>query len=570
MSHHKEYLLKVDDLSIVYTGEDDKVKAVDQLSLGLKEGESLGIIGESGSGKSSLALAIMGLIKDGEVQGKITYQEEDILAASAKRLKEIRWQKIALVFQNSLEVLNPVLTIGEQIKEPLRRNAQYSAQELEERVIELLELVGLNPDWRDSYPHNLSGGMRQRVLLAMALSCEPELLIIDEPTTGLDPVTKDEILQLLKKLQQRMDFSMIMISHDIGSIKELTSRVMTMYCGQVVEVGLTDKVLRDPFHPYTRGLLNSSPNLFKYKDLWGIEGEAKPGEGCAFSSRCCQSGANCFGARPPLEYVAVERRVACHKGGIEEFLEARNIKKTYQLKDKEITAVKEVSLKIKSGEVVALVGKSGSGKSTLAHSIAGVLDVDEGEVYYRGEQVTDNWATKMIGGMQIIFQDPSSSTSSRMKLLDVVKEPLEIIKWEDREQRKAKAIDCLKKVQLPTTEAFLNRYCHALSGGQRQRVAIARALVTEPKLLIADEITSMLDPSTQANLLRKLKGLQNQEGFSMLYITHDLHLARKIADKVCVMNEGEIVERGVSFEILENPKHIYTQKLLTKAFKGLI
>ncbi|MCK8828393.1 ABC transporter ATP-binding protein [Natroniella acetigena] len=570
MNEDNQYLLEVNGLSVIYGSEDNKLKAVDGLSLQMKEGETIGVIGESGSGKSTLALAIMGLIKGGEIKGEIVYDGHDLVGLSEKELKEFRWQKVALVFQNSLEVLNPVLTIGEQIREPLQTHYDLSKKELEGRVIELLNLVGLNPEWRNHYPHNLSGGMRQRVLLAMALSCDPELLIIDEPTTALDPASKEEILQLLNKLQKRLGFAMLMISHDLGTIKELTSQVMTMYCGQVVEVGLTEKVFKDPLHPYTRGLLNSSPNLFKYKDLWGIEGEVSQGKGCAFSPRCCQSGENCNDSRPSLEYVALERMVACHKGGIEKFLEARDIKKTYRMKGKEVKAVKGVNLEIKSGEVVALVGKSGSGKSTVAHTLVGVKDFDEGEIYYRGKKVEDNWATKMIGGMQIVFQDPSSSISSRLRVLDAIKEPLDIIKWGNQEARKEKVVECLQKVQLPASKEFLDRYCHALSGGQRQRIAIARALVTEPKLLIADEITSSLDPSTQANLLRKLKALQNRAGFAMLYITHDLHLVRKIADKVCVMHGGEIVERGVSFEILENPKHGYTKKLLSNAFRSLI
>ncbi len=568
MNADNQYLLEIENLSVIYGTADNEVKAVDNLSLQLKEGEALGIIGESGAGKSSLALAVMGLIEDGKTEGKVVYNNQSLSDLSENELKKLRWQKIALVFQNSLEVLNPVLTIGEQIKEPLRTHCDLTADELEAKVIELLDLVGLDPEWKNNYPHNLSGGMRQRVLLAMALSCDPELLIIDEPTTALDPVSKDEILQLLEKLKKRLGFSMLVISHDLGSIKGLTSRVMTMYSGQILEVGFTDEVFKDPLHPYTRGLLNSSPNIFKYKDLWGIEGEVSRGKGCAFSPRCCQRGEKCTESRPELEYVALERKVACHKGGIEKFLEARDVKKTYQLKDTKVEAVKGVSLEIKSGEVVTLVGKSGSGKSTLAHVLAGIKESDAGEIYYKGKKIEGNWATKKIGGMQLVFQDPASSISSRLTVLDAVKEPLDIINWNGKETRKEKAVECLQKVQLPVSKGFLFRHCHALSGGQRQRVAIARALVTDPQLLIADEITSMLDPSTQANLLRRLKALQNKEGFAMLYITHDLHLARKIADKVCVMQEGEIVERGVSFEILENPNHGYTKKLLNVAFES--
>ena len=572
MKNDNQYLLEIKDLSIIYQPNSEQIKAVDKLSLQLDKEESLGIIGESGSGKSSLALAIMGLIKAAETTGEIIYNGHNLAALSDKELNKFRWQKIALVFQNSIEIFNPVLTIGEQIKEPLRTHYNFSPKELNKKVRKLLELVGLDPKWSQQYPHNLSGGMRQRALLAMALSCEPELLIIDEPITALDPVSKEEILELLNKLQDEFGFAMIIISHDLITIREFSSRVMTMYAGQVVELGLTDKVFKEPCHPYTRGLLNSSPSLFKYKDLWGIEGEISQGQkkGCLFSLRCPQSEQSCTDSQPTLEYVGLERMVACHKRGIEKFLEAKEIKKSYRLKGERIEAVKGVSLEIKSGEVVALVGESGSGKSTLAHTLAGIIKPDNGEIYYKDREVKSNWATKEVGGMQIIFQDATSATSSRMSVLDVVKEPLDIINWADAEQREKKAIKCLKKVQLPSKDSFLTRYCHSLSGGQRQRLSIARSLVTDPELLIADEITSMLDPSTQANLLRKLKGLQNRFGFAMLYITHDLHLARKIADKVYVMHQGEIVEAGAAFEILENPSSAYTKKLLASAFKGLI
>jgi peptide/nickel transport system ATP-binding protein len=567
-----QYLLEIRNLSITYHS-DPPVQAIDDVSFQLRRGESLGIVGESGCGKTTLALGIMGLIKQGVVEGEIIYKGENLMGLPEKKLRNYRWKEIAMVFQNSLEVFNPVLSIGEQIGEPLQAHYNMTPGEVDQKVVKLLQMVGLEPEWRHCYPHQLSGGMRERALLAMALSCEPELLIVDEPTTGLDPAGKNEVLQLLQELQKKLGFAMILISHDLGEIKRLTSRVITLYCGRVVEMGITSEVLKNPMHCYTRGLLNSSPNFFKYKDLWGIEGEPPLGgsvEGCPFYPRCCQGEESCSRSRPPLRYVGLERMVACHKGGIETLLRAEGIRKKYVLKNREIEAVKGVSLEIKSGELVALVGETGSGKSTLAHILAGVLPADAGQVFFKNKKVEGRWATKMLGGMQIVFQDPFSATSHRMKVLEVVKEPLEIIKWGSREEREKEAIEALRKVQLPVSQEFLNRNCYALSGGQRQRVAIARALVTKPKLLIADEVTSMLDPSTQANLLRELKGLQNRHGFAMLYITHDLHLARKVADKVYVMHQGEIVEAGVSFEIFENPEHVYTKKLLREAFRDLV
>lgn len=572
MAAESNYLLEINHLTVRYHGG-PPVNAVDGVSLQLKKGESLGIIGESGCGKSSLVLGIMGLIKQGDVEGDILYQGRRLNGLPEKELKKYRWKEIAIVFQNSLEVLNPVLTIKEQIGEPIKTHTQLAPPEIDQRVVKLMEMVGLDPRRRHSYPHQLSGGMRQRVLLAMALSCDPKVLLIDEPTTALDPLSKNEILQLLQKLQRTLGYTMVVISHDLGVIKKLTARVMTMYCGRVVEAGITSEVLKNPLHCYTRGLLNSSPNLFKYKDLWGLEGELSSGAfaaGCVFYPRCCQGEESCGRAKPALKYVAIERMVACHKGGIETFLKAEGIRKTYRLKDIEIKAVQNVNLEIRSGEVIALVGESGSGKSTLAHILAGVMSSDTGRVFYRDEMVQGRQATRMIGGMQIIFQDPFSATSHRMTVLEVVKEPLDIIKWGGKKEREEEAVKALQLVRLPVDPGFLNRHCHGLSGGQRQRLAVARALVTKPKLLIADEVTSMLDPSTQANLLRELKGLQNRQGFAMLYITHDLHLARKVADKVYVMYNGEIVEYGSSFEIFENPAHAYTKRLMKEALLDLV
>ncbi|MDK2889037.1 MAG: peptide/nickel transport system ATP-binding protein ddpF, partial [Thermoanaerobacter sp.] len=311
-----QYLLEIKNLSITYHAVHPPVKAVDGVSLQLRKGESLGIIGESGCGKSTLALGIMGLIKQGIVEGEIIYRGQNLVGLPEKRLRNYRWKDMAMVFQNSLEVLNPVLSIGEQIGEPLRAHYNLSPMEIDQKVVKLLEMAGLEPEWRHYYPHQLSGGMRQRVLLAMALSCDPELLIVDEPTTSLDPAGKNEILQLLQKLQKKLGFAMILISHDLGAVKKLTSRVMTLYCGRVVELGITSEVLKNPMHCYTRGLLNSSPNFFRYKDLWGIGGEPPLGdsvEGCAFYPRCCQGEESCRKTRPPLRYVALERMVACHK-----------------------------------------------------------------------------------------------------------------------------------------------------------------------------------------------------------------------------------------------------------------
>lgn len=554
----KGKILEVKDLSVKYKSKKEEVTAVDNVSFTVKEGESIGIIGESGCGKTSFALSIMRLLKDAKINGQIYYKDKELLGLTEKEINHYRWQEIAIVFQNNLEVFNPVLKLKEQIAEVIKKHSNSSKTKIHKRVRNLFEMVGLSPDWQDYYPHQLSGGMRQRVLIAMALACQPELLIIDEPTTSLDPASKKEIIKLLNKLRKKHSFTMIVISHEMSTISNLTSKLITMYKGNFVEVGLTDEVINNPEHCYTRGLLNASPELFPYRDLWGIkEGDESEFQennlGCPFYFRCPQRDEKCKYTKPELNWIGIERQVACNKGGIELYLEAKNISKKYKLQNNNyLKAVQGAELKIRSGEIIALVGKSGSGKSTLAHILAGILEGDSGQIKFMNKTVSGKWVTKMMGGMQIVFQDPFSATSGRLSVLEVVREPLDIIKWKDMPSRNKKAMKLIKSVQLPVTNSFLKRNCRNLSGGQRQRLAIARSLITEPRLLIADEITSMLDPSIQANIIRKLKELQNDQGFSMLYITHNIYLAKKIANKTFIMQQGRLFENNLSLELMNN------------------
>lgn len=551
-------MLDIRDLSIIYTGVRPHVPAAMNISFALAPGESLGIIGESGCGKTTLALGIMGLLHQAVIRGSVTFQGHELTAMTAARRRCFQWRNIAMVFQNSLEVFNPVITLGEQLAEPLRTHLELSPKAAHQRVDELLALTGLDPQWRTGYAHQLSGGMRQRALMAMALGCDPDILIVDEPTTSLDPQSREAILDLIQTLQQRLGFAMILISHHLPAVQRLTSRLMTLYAGRVVEYGITAEVLKKPQHPYTFGLINAAPDFYPFKDLWGIAGTPpKPGAvaGCAFAPRCCQADIRCVQELPALAAVGVERRVACHKGGIETVLQAIGLKKTYRLGTRKVPALCGVGLHVRRGEVAALVGPSGSGKSTLAHILVQVLDPDAGEVLFCGRPVHKHAVTAVMNGIQIVFQDPGEAVSHRFSVLDAVREPLDIMNWEDRRRRDIKAVEALGAMHLPTSLDFLSRTCHALSGGQRQRVAIARALVTDPAVLVADEITAMLDPSTQAVILRKLKAQQHQHGFSMLFITHDIHLARKIADRVYVLDKGRIVEHGAVFDVLGGLDH---------------
>lgn len=559
-------MLDVHDVSVTYGLADPPVQAVQRVSFSLEQGETLGIIGESGCGKSSIALALMGLLPGGTVQGGIRYCGVPLLEMSEKQWQSWRWKRIATVFQNSLEILNPVLTIGEQIGEPLKSHFGISGKALENRVADLMKATGLSPEWMHCYPHQLSGGMRQRALIAMAVSCSPQLLIVDEPTTALDPESSREILELIRKLQGEEGFAMVMISHQLRAIRHMTDRVITMYGGRIVETGPTCQVFDNPMHCYTRGLLNASLDFYLYKDLWGIRGDSPTGKGgnggCPFYPRCCQRAESCQKSEPPVHAIGKGRYVACHKGGIETLLSGANIRKTFSLNGKEIEAVRGVDIEIKGGEVVALVGKSGSGKSTLAQGLVNVGKRDHGRVTFKNRVVEGIEATSRIGGVQMVFQDPFSAISDRMKVLDVVSEPLRIMKFKDAQQRRSLARDAIDRVGLPVSDDFVKRPAHTLSGGQRQRLAVARALVTRPRLLVADEITSMLDSSSQANLLREIKSIQNRDGFAMLFITHDLLLARKIADFVHVMSDGLIVESGPAYQVLETPSHAVTRSLL--------
>lgn len=558
--------MDVKNLSVTYAANTaNPVHAVDALSFNLQRGECLGIIGESGCGKTSMALALMDLLSDAQVRGDVVFEGTHLNGLSDSELRAFRWTKLAMVFQNGLGALNPVLTIQAQIAEVLQTHTDFSHEQIKERVHELFDLVDLDSQWLEQYPHQLSGGMRQRALLAMALACEPDLIIVDEPTSALDALTRNSIIQLIRELQQTHNFAMICISHDFGAVGKLADRILTLYAGQAVEIGPTADVIREPLHPYTRGLLNSAPELLKYKDLWGLHGEppASGGTpGCPFFPRCSQSIPKCRLRRPQMTCIGNMREVACHKGGIETLLTANSLSKTYRIKQREIPAVSDANLYIKSGEVVALVGSSGSGKSTLAHMLTGALESDSGTVCFLGKYVRGSSASRMPRGIQLVFQDPFAAISPRLTVLEAVREPLDIMKSENVDQRNQSVYEMLRKTKLSTDLPFLRRKCGTLSGGQRQRVAIARALVTLPRVLVADEITSMLDPSTQAHILRELKGLQNTQGFAMLYITHDIHLARKIADRVYIKQHGKIIEHGFATEIFDNPVHEHTRELL--------
>ncbi|QGG49060.1 ABC transporter ATP-binding protein [Heliorestis convoluta] len=526
-------------------GELTKVKALDQVSFQIKSGQRMGLVGESGSGKTTLALTMLGLIEESQQSGEIFYGDQPFLSLSSEEKKDWRWNYVSLVFQNSLEVLNPVMKVGPQILEPLWKKSKLSKKEASEELQQLLQWVQLDLAVQDAYPHQLSGGMRQRVLLAMALACRPKLLIMDEPTSSLDEATRRQITERINALQKELGFALLLISHDLRTVYELTDDVMVLYGGNVVEQGKTKSIVKKPYHPYTAGLLQASLDLFPYKDLWGIPGESYDGverSGCPYVQRCTQQEWYCHEKKADLSSPEQERLVRCHFGGLRRLLQGIDISKNFGSASQQITAVTNCSIQVRHSETVALIGTSGAGKSTLAQIVAGFLPADQGKVMFMEKDITSQGASRQEKGIQLVLQDPYSSLSPRLSTFDAIEEPLRVNNIGTKEERKERICTLLKQLQLPFHDDFLARPCASLSGGQRQRVAIARALVMKPRLLIADEITSMLDLSTQANLLRLLKSLQNSMGFAMLFITHDLQVARKIADKIVVMDKGAIIE----------------------------
>ncbi|MFZ7104184.1 MAG: ABC transporter ATP-binding protein [Peptococcaceae bacterium] len=546
-------MLAIKELTITY-GTYQVLKGI---NLEIHKGDILAVIGESGAGKTTLALALMGLCP-GEARGQINYQGTDILTLPEAQKRLLRWNNLSMVFQDLNRALNPVMTVLAQLVEPMLEHRLYTGPEARERAYQLLDKVGLPPEKADLYAHQLSGGEKQRALIAMALTNDPDLLILDEPTAALDPITKTGIIKLLQGICREK--TMILVTHDISTAYQLSRKLAVLYGGRIVEYGPTEILIKNPRHPYTRGLIRSFPLMDTGKDLQGIPGSRQDNkEGCVFLNRCTQRIAACQQNMPEL-LPKGDREIACWQGGVISLLKAVDLVKRFP----GVTALKGVSLAIDEGETVAVVGESGSGKTTLGRSLMGLEKVDSGSVFFRQERVI-KWEKNFYHKVQMIFQNPQDCISHRLNVLDAVCEPLVIQRVGTPEERRVKGRQALQDVELPGEGEFLARYAHHLSGGELQRLAIARALVLEPKLLIADEPTSALDASVQAKIMRLLMDLQEKKGLSLIFITHDIALARKICDKVLVMLAGEIVEQGSAAEVLARPRHPYTRDLLKAA-----
>ncbi|MBO0602812.1 ABC transporter ATP-binding protein [Sporosarcina sp. E16_3] len=530
-----ETVLKVSDLRVSFLGHDKEFEAVRGVSFEVKKGETLGIVGESGSGKSVTARSIMRLLpsppsylKDGEIE----FQGENLVHKTEKEMESIRGRDISMIFQDPMTSLNPTIQIGKQIAESLIKHQNLSKRDAKNRTIELLKLVGI----RDSearfsqYPHEFSGGMRQRVMIAIALACRPTLLIADEPTTALDVTIQAQILNLMKDMQERFGTSIILITHDLGVVAGMCDRVVVMKDGEIVETGTTEEIFDNPKHSYTKKLLNALPRLDEKK---------KP-------------------KRTPLRTIGIERG--------KPLLEVKSLKQHFDVgKGNVVKAVDNISFHIKPGETLGLVGESGSGKSTTGRAILRLHEPTDGDVLYQGmaiNRLSKNEMKTMRRHMQMIFQDPYSSLNPRFKVLDIIGQALDIHRLsKNKEERKMRVEELLVMVGLEPSHAM--RYPHEFSGGQRQRIGIARALAVEPDFIVCDEPLSALDVSIQSQIVELLEDLQHRLGLTYLFIAHDLSMVKHISDRVAVMYAGKIVELAESEELYSNPQHPYTKSLLS-------
>lgn len=595
-------LLDVRGLTVEFGTGGGTVHAVNDVSFTLAAGESLAIIGESGSGKSVTVQSLMGLIKrpPGRIaKGQALYRGRDLLALPEEELRQIRGPEIAMIFQDPMSSLNPVLSIGLQLTEALREHRGISQAEADRQALEMLELVGIaNPAMRmRSYPHQFSGGQLQRIGIAMALVCKPSILIADEPTTALDVTIQAQIVELVARLQRQLGMAIIWISHDLSLVAGFVDRVAVMYAGSIVECAPVRDIFRDTAHPYTIGLLRSIPSLTADRTrLVPIKGAPpnlllKPSF-CAFAPRCEFATARCRSERPTQEPSGPDHQVACWEWrglarpepvragehqvavmptGPTPLLSVSGLKVHYPIRRGvlrrqvgAVQAVDGVSFEVYRGETLALVGESGCGKSTTGRAILGLERPSAGSIRFDGDdyaQPSGELLAKRRRNMQMIFQNPFGSLNPRMTVGRIIGEGLRAQRIGTRASREARVAELLKLVGLRAD--LKTRYPFELSGGQRQRVGIARALAADPKFIIADEPISALDVSIQAQIVNLLDDLKSQLGLTYLFIGHDLSMVRYLSDRVAVMYLGRIVEIGATEDVFGAPRHPYTKALLS-------
>jgi len=525
-------LLDVRNLNVRFRQGGNETIAVDGVSFTLKRGTTLALVGESGSGKSVTALSIVRLLsRAAEVQGQVLFKGEDLLAYREARLREIRGAQITMVFQEPMTSLNPLHTIARQIGEILELHGARGAQKIKDRIIELLQEVGIpDPAARlGAFPHQLSGGQRQRVMIAMALANRPDLFIADEPTTALDVTVQAQILELLKELQARHNMAMLFITHDLGIVRKIADDVAVMQKGKIVETNTMAEIFADPRHPYTRALIAAEPK----------------------------------GTPPAIDMAS------------KTILEASDIRVWFPIKRGFfrrtvgfVKAVDSVSISVREGETVGVVGESGSGKTTLGLAILRLIRC-EGAIVFLGRSIERLNFTQMRPlrrDMQIVFQDPYGSLSPRLPVADIVAEGLGV-QYKTMSTARKREIVAQALTDTGLDPEAMDRYPHEFSGGQRQRIAIARAIVLEPKLIVLDEPTSALDMSVQAQIVDLLRDLQKRRGLAYLFISHDLKVVRALASEIIVMRDGKVVESGPAVDLLANPRSAYTRALFAAAFE---
>jgi peptide/nickel transport system ATP-binding protein len=581
--------LRIADLSLSYRRRGRSLRVVDGVSLRIGRGETYGLVGESGCGKSTIAMAIMRYLPANAVVdgGSIEVNGRDVFAAGQEELQSMRGDRVAMVYQDPGSALNPTMRIGEQVAELFRAHRSMDRAAALDAAGEMLEKVRISDPLGAlaRYPHELSGGQQQRVMIAMALSTDPGLLILDEPTTGLDATVEAEVLDLVEALSTQFDASVLFISHNLGIVSRLCDRVGVLYGGRLVEEAPADQLFARPGHPYTLGLLRCLPRLGMRKDVDRLEpiGGSPPSAGaempcCVYVDRCPIARDHCRETMPAPEPIGPGRMVRCHfhqdvpgipresaaaaspaapsdAASPEVLLRVDDIRKTYRVRGHEVRAVDGVSLEIRRGEVFGLVGESGSGKSSLAKCIVGLVDVDEGEITFEG-------STKRDRRVQMIFQNPDSALNPRHTIGRILRRAVRLLSSTRRRGEVDARIGSLAD-SVRLDRRYIDMRPAALSGGQKQRVGIARAFAGAPKLVLCDEPVSALDVSVQAAILNLLATLQRDERVSYLFISHDLAVVRYLADRIGVMYLGELVDVGTANEVFAPPHHPYTEALLS-------
>ncbi|MDR2111938.1 MAG: ABC transporter ATP-binding protein [Candidatus Accumulibacter sp.] len=542
-------LLEIGQLNISFPGHE----AVRAFDLSVRASETLALVGESGCGKSVTALSLMRLLPpSARVDGTLLFEGVDLLALPLSRMRDLRGRAISMIFQEPMTSLNPVLSIGHQLEEVLRRHEGLSARAARNRAVELLDLVKIPEPARrvGDFAHNLSGGQRQRVMIAMAVACRPRLLIADEPTTALDVTIQAQILELLDTLRREFSMSLLLITHDLGLVGQWADRVAVMYAGRKVEEAPTQRLFEHPAHPYSRGLLGASLHIeqdLHYRSTRLPEIRHETGEDGEATFRLSEASPQRIPS-PPVSVTPI--------------LSLRDIRTHYPTPRGKLAAVDGVSLDIRHGQTIGLVGESGCGKSTLSKTILRLLEPSEGSILLDGRDITHLAETQLRPlrrKVQMIFQDPFASLNPRHSVETILDSVLRVhgLPWAERRARVIEAID-----RVGLARQSLARYPHEFSGGQRQRIGIARALILKPSLVICDEPVSALDVSIQAQILNLLVDLKRDFGLSYLFISHDLSVVRYIADEVFVMHDGKFVEHGDRRRIWESPRHEYTRTLI--------